>query len=72
LVGKVVDQFAVFAVFAGKDFFELEDRTARVNAMPWYMGSISLRINGDRAVTLEDLGNGGEDSVPNDHVFALP
>ncbi len=31
LVGEVVDEFAVFAIFAGEDFAKLEDRAESVS-----------------------------------------
>lgn len=75
LVGKVVDEFAVFAIFAGEDFAELEDGAESVSegealAKSWQEGH--GRIYCYCAVTLEDGRNGGEYSISNDHVPALP
>ena len=56
LVGKVVDQFAVFAVFAGEDWAELEDGC----------------VDCDTAVAFEDCCYGAEYPVPDYHVFSFP
>lgn len=75
LVSEVVDEFAVFTIFAGEDFAELEN----------WAGSVSEReslANPDQedhgriycycAVALEDGGYRGKYSISNDHVPALP
>lgn len=56
LVGQVVDELAVLAIFASQDILELENGC----------------VDGDATVTLEDFGDRTEDLVTNDHVLALP
>ncbi|KAI6766463.1 hypothetical protein HG531_011685 [Fusarium graminearum] len=56
LVGEIVDELAVLSIFAGENLSKLEDRG----------------INCDSAVALENLGNGVEDVITNDHILSLP
>jgi hypothetical protein len=56
LIGKIIDELAVLSIFTSEDLSELENRS----------------IDCDSAVTLEDLGDGVEDVVTNDHVLSLP
>ncbi|KAI6772576.1 hypothetical protein HG530_003534 [Fusarium avenaceum] len=56
LIGKIIDELAVLSIFTREDLSELENRS----------------VDCDSAVTLEDLGDGVEDVVTNDHVLSLP
>lgn len=56
LIGEVVDEFTIFAIFSGENFFKLED------------GGIYC----DCSVTFEDFGNSRKYSVPYDHISSFP
>jgi len=62
LVGEVVDEFAVFAIFAREDFTEFEDGAGKqISVICCKRGRRGLvRIYCDGAVAFEDGGNGIE------------
>jgi len=77
LVGEVVDELAVLTVLAREDLLELEDRTvgsveSACRTRHCFLPAHNSRIDSDSTVTLEDVGDGAEDLVADDHVLALP
>ena len=62
-VGCTDYELTIFAIFAGKDFFKLEDRS-EVLSIEYTVACVDvLRIDRNTAVALEDLCDCGEDLV---------
>lgn len=76
LVGQIVDELAVLAVLARENLLELEYGTVRgrVSTLDAWLSPTALdsRINSHSTVAFEDIGDGAEDFVADDHILALP